>query len=66
MIKARQKPLEEIYNLIKSYSRILCTGCGGCTSVCLAGGQRETLLLKEELSELSRDQGKKKLICRFL
>jgi ferredoxin len=51
MIKAKRKPLDEIFNMVKSYSRILCVGCGACTSVCLAGGQRETIILSRELSE---------------
>lgn len=58
MIKAQRKPLEEIFSLIKNHSRILCTGCGGCTSVCLAGGQRETVLLKNDLSDLFRRDGR--------
>ncbi|HPS87918.1 MAG TPA: methylenetetrahydrofolate reductase C-terminal domain-containing protein [Spirochaetota bacterium] len=59
MIKAKRKPLEEIFDLTKKYSRILCVGCGGCTSVCLAGGQRETLMLKQELSALFKQKEKK-------
>src|SRR5512137_278009 len=51
MIKAKRKPLDEIFNTVKDYSRILCVGCGACTSVCLAGGQRETIILSQELSE---------------
>lgn len=58
MIKAKQKPVEEIYNLIKNHSQILCVGCGGCTSVCLAGGQKETLRLKHDLSDLFKLKGR--------
>ena len=58
MIKAKRKPLEEIFDMIKNYPRILCAGCGGCTSVCLAGGQRETLMLKHDLSLFCRQEGK--------
>jgi len=57
MIKARRKPIEEIFGMIKDYRRILCTGCGGCTSVCLAGGQRETLMLRQDLSMLCKQKG---------
>lgn len=58
MIKAKRKPLEEIYDLIKNCKHILCIGCGGCASVCLAGGQRETLMLKQDLSHMFKQNGK--------
>jgi ferredoxin len=58
MIKAKRKPLEEIFDLVKNYTRILCAGCGGCTSVCLAGGQRETQMLKQDLSDFFKLNGK--------
>jgi hypothetical protein len=58
MIKAKRKPLEEIFEFIKDKKRILCVGCGGCTSVCLAGGQRETQILRDELNELFKQKGK--------
>jgi len=59
MIKAKRKPLEEIFNMARNFSRILTVGCGGCTSVCLAGGQRETIMLNEELSECFKQNAKK-------
>ncbi|MBN2041110.1 MAG: methylenetetrahydrofolate reductase C-terminal domain-containing protein [Spirochaetes bacterium] len=59
MIKAERKPLEEIYNMVKGYSSILSVGCGGCTSVCLAGGMRETILLNKELSDCFMKEGGK-------
>ena len=57
MIKAHKKPIDEIKDFIKSYNRILNVGCGGCVSVCLAGGQREVKLLNDELKiSLEEDQ----------
>jgi len=50
MIKAQQKPIQEIFDTIKPYGRILNLGCGGCVSVCLAGGQRESQILSHELA----------------
>ena len=41
MVIAEIKPLEEIKDFVKGFKKILNTGCGGCTSVCLAGGQKE-------------------------
>jgi len=72
MVKAARKPLEEIFDMILTYKKarkprdflqVLTVGCGGCTSVCLAGGQREVLALNEELTAMARNQ---KVPVRFL
>jgi len=56
MIKAKRKPLAEIKQSIQAYDRVLIVGCGGCVSVCLAGGQKEVNILKAEIdSELKLD-----------
>jgi ferredoxin len=49
MIKAKPKPLDEILGYIEPYDAIRIVGCGGCVSVCLAGGQREVHALQAEL-----------------
>ncbi len=49
MVKAKRKPIEEIKNTIADYKKVLTIGCGGCVSVCLAGGQREVNTLNAEL-----------------
>jgi hypothetical protein len=51
MVKAIRKPLEEIFEMVSGFRRVLTVACGGCTSVCLAGGQREALELNAELAE---------------
>ena len=62
MIVGHQKPLEEILEMIGGYKKILILGCGGCTSICLAGGQREVGLLAAELEGRFSDQGRSILI----
>jgi len=57
MIKAKPKPIKEILNYIEPYQDILIVGCGGCVSVCLAGGQKEVTILQTEL-ELERNKTK--------
>jgi len=57
MIKAKSKPIEEIVDYITPYRDVLIVGCGGCVSVCLAGGQKEVNILQTEL-ELLRDKTK--------
>lgn len=49
MIVGERKPLEEIIEMVKNYKKVLNVGCGGCTSVCLAGGQKEVDQLDAEL-----------------
>jgi ferredoxin len=50
VIKAKRKPIEEIADSIRKYHRVLNVGCGGCVSVCLAGGQKEVLTLNADLN----------------
>lgn len=54
MIIGERKPLEEIKDMIKGYKKVLNVGCGGCTSICLAGGQREVEDLNGELKKILR------------
>lgn len=49
MVKAELKSIEEIMDMLKGYHKVLNVGCGGCVSVCLAGGQREVQQLNTML-----------------
>jgi len=49
MIVGDRKPLGEIIEMLKPYRHVLNVGCGGCTSICLSGGQREVDQLNDEL-----------------
>jgi ferredoxin len=62
VVKSKRKPVEEIKNSIADYNKILTVGCGGCVSVCLAGGQREVNELNAELKVLFKaDKQEKKM-----
>ena len=50
MVKAKRKPLDQIMDAVRGYKRVLNVGCGGCVSVCLAGGQKEVQILSGELN----------------
>ena len=56
MVKATRKPLEEIHGELKGYRKVLAIGCGGCASVCLAGGQRETEELAVDLAACAQPE----------
>jgi len=45
MIIAEQKPIEEIKTFLAEHKQVLVLGCGGCVTVCLAGGEREVATL---------------------
>ncbi|BBB89832.1 MAG TPA: methylenetetrahydrofolate reductase C-terminal domain-containing protein [Methylomusa anaerophila] len=49
MIVAEIKPIEEIAESIKNAKKVLVAGCGGCVTVCLSGGQKETDILASAL-----------------
>ena len=56
MIVGERKPFDEIKEMMKKFRKVLNVGCGGCTSICMAGGQREVGLLNVELQNaLKRD-----------
>ena len=61
MIIAKQKPLEEIRQMLEGYERILVLGCGTCTAICLAGGDREVAVLASSLRIAEKISGKKPL-----
>jgi ferredoxin len=50
MVKGKRKPLKQIAAAVKAYKKVLNIGCGGCVSVCLAGGQKEVIALNTELN----------------
>ncbi|MCX8118924.1 MAG: methylenetetrahydrofolate reductase C-terminal domain-containing protein [Desulfobacterota bacterium] len=58
MIKAEQKPLDEILNSLTPYNRILLSGCGACVTVCQAGGEKEVGLLASALRMARSKVGK--------
>lgn len=58
MIKADRKPLDEIYGFIEDYSRVLILGCGGCSTVCHAGGEREVAVLAQSLRLKARNESR--------
>ncbi len=49
MIVVEQKSLQEVLLSVDSMKKILVVGCGGCASVCLAGGEKETGILASAL-----------------
>jgi ferredoxin len=49
MIVAHRKHIQELKTALSDYERILVLGCGGCVTVCLAGGEREVGMISSAL-----------------
>lgn len=45
MIVGKQKPLDDIWDMIKDYKKILVFGCNTCVAVCHEGGNKEAEIL---------------------
>jgi ferredoxin len=45
MIVGKQKPLEDIWDMIKDYKKVLVFGCNTCVAVCHEGGNKEAEIL---------------------
>ena len=60
MIITKQKPLEEIRKMLAGYDKILILGCGTCSTVCFAGGEREVAILASSLRMAEKIDDKEK------
>ncbi len=60
MIKAEQKPIDEILNYLEPHEKILLSGCVACVTVCHAGGEKEVALMAEIL-KMARNKAQRPL-----
>ncbi|QTA80868.1 Methylene-tetrahydrofolate reductase C terminal domain-containing protein [Desulfonema limicola] len=57
MIVGQQKPLEEIWGMIKDYKKVLVFGCNTCVAVCHQGGNKEAEILASMLKMKASQEG---------
>ena len=59
MIIAEQKSIDEILRMVGSFGSVAVAGCGTCVTVCMAGGEKESVrvadLLRLALAEAGHD-----------
>lgn len=56
MIVAEQKPVEEIMRYLDRFNKIAIAACGTCVTVCMAGGEKEALMLASILKVKRMEQ----------
>ena len=56
MIVGKQKPIDEIWESIKAYKKVLVFGCNTCVAVCHEGGNKEAEILASLLRMRSKQE----------
>lgn len=57
MIVGKQKPLDEIWNMVSKYKKVLVFGCNTCVAICHEGGNKEAQLLASMLRMKAEQEG---------
>jgi ferredoxin len=57
MIVGEQKPLEEIWDMVKGFKKVIVFGCNTCVAVCHSGGNKEAEILGSLLRMKARQEG---------
>ncbi|MFA5073614.1 MAG: methylenetetrahydrofolate reductase C-terminal domain-containing protein [Nitrospirota bacterium] len=57
MIVGKQKPISEIWDMIKDFKKIIVFGCNTCVAVCHAGGSKEAEILASLLRIKALQEG---------
>jgi ferredoxin len=57
MIVGEQKPIEEIWNMVKGLKKVLVYGCNTCVAVCHAGGAKEAEIIASLLRIRAAEEG---------
>lgn len=58
MIVGSQKPIDEIWGMVKGFKNILVFGCNTCVAICHAGGEKEAETIAALLRMRARQEGK--------
>jgi hypothetical protein len=58
MIVGSQKPIDEIWNMVKDFKKVLVFGCNTCVAICHAGGEKEAETIAMLLRMRAGQEGK--------
>jgi ferredoxin len=57
MIVARKKPLDELWDMVRGFKKVLVFGCNTCVAVCHEGGNKEAEILASLLRMRAAQEG---------
>jgi len=57
MIVGKQKPFDEIWDMVKGFKKVLVYGCNTCVAICHAGGGKEAEILATMLRMRAKQEG---------
>ncbi len=58
MIVGSQKPIEEIWNMVRDFKKVLVFGCNTCVAICHAGGEKEAETIATFIRMKASQEGK--------
>ena len=58
MIIGTQKPIEEIWEMVKGFNKVLVFGCNTCVAICHAGGEKEAETIASLIRLKATQEGK--------
>ena len=58
MIVGSQKPIEEIWDMVKDFKKVLVFGCNTCVAICHAGGEKEAETIASLIRMRAQQEGK--------
>jgi ferredoxin len=58
MIVGSQKPIDELWDMVKDFKKVLVFGCNTCVAICHAGGEKEAETMATLLRMRAAQEGK--------
>ena len=58
MIVGTQKPIDEIWGMVKDFKKVLVFGCNTCVAICHAGGEKEAETIASLIRMKASQEGK--------